>query len=109
LTSAYPVLRGATEFSLDWLVPDAQGRLVTPVSTSPENAFVYTDAAGRKQRASVATGSAMDQAIVRELFRNTLQAASRLDVDASFRTELAAKLQQLSDRLGPAAVQNIAR
>ena len=95
LRAAYPVLRGASEFFIDWLVPDSQGRLVTPVSTSPENAFVYTNAAGRKERGSVATGSGMDQAIVRELFRNTLQAASRLGVDAPFRTELAAKLKQL--------------
>ena len=92
---AYPLMRGACEFYLDWLVPDAQGRLVTPVSTSPENTFTYTDADGKKQRSGVASGSGCDMAIIRELFRDTLRAADLLGVKDDFRTELAAKLKQL--------------
>jgi alpha-L-fucosidase 2 len=95
LREAYPVMRGASEFFCDWLVPDAQGRLVTPVSTSPENSFTYTNAAGSKQRSGVATGTAIDLAIIRELFGNTLAAAETLGLDAPFRAELAAKLKQL--------------
>ena len=92
---AYPLMKGACEFYLDWLVPDTQGRLVTPVSTSPENTFTYTNAAGKVERSSVATGSGCDLAIIRELFRDTLRAAELLGVDKAFQDELAAKLKQL--------------
>jgi alpha-L-fucosidase 2 len=92
---AYPLMKGACEFYLDWLVPDAKGQLATPVSTSPENTFVYTDAQGRKARSSVSTGTAMDMAIIRDLFANTLQAAAELGVDPPFQAELKAKLAQL--------------
>jgi len=39
--TAYPLMKGAAEFILDWLVPDGQGRLVTAPSLSPENDFIY--------------------------------------------------------------------
>ena len=34
---AWPLLRGAAEFALDWLVPDGKGGLATAPSFSPEN------------------------------------------------------------------------
>ena len=40
LRKAYPVLKEASEFLLDFLVEDEQGRLVTNPSHSPENAFL---------------------------------------------------------------------
>ncbi|HRT07946.1 MAG TPA: glycoside hydrolase family 95 protein [Candidatus Paceibacterota bacterium] len=95
LREAYPLLRGACEFYLDWLVPDDQGRLVTPVGTSPENAFVYVNDAGRKVKANVCAGPAMDLAIIRDLFRNTLTAAELLKRDRGFRAELEAALGRL--------------
>ena len=45
---AYPLMKDACLFYLDWLVDNGKGQLVTPVSTSPENAFPYTDASGSK-------------------------------------------------------------
>lgn len=36
---AYPLMKGAALFCLDWLVKDKQGFLVTAPSTSPENYF----------------------------------------------------------------------
>ena len=92
---AYPLMKEACEFYLDWMVEDARGRLVTPVSTSPENTFVYADADGKPRRASVATGSGMDMAIIRELFADTLEAAGRLNVDAPFRETLRAAQAKL--------------
>jgi alpha-L-fucosidase 2 len=94
---AYPLLKGACEFYLDWLVTDGRGQLVTPVSTSPENSFTYVDASGQKQRASVSAGGAMDQAIIRQLFTDTLCSAEILDTDAEFR----ATLQQALGKLRP--------
>ena len=38
--TAYPLMRGAAEFCLDFLIDDGHGRLVTAPSTSPENVFL---------------------------------------------------------------------
>jgi alpha-L-fucosidase 2 len=92
---AYPLMKGACEFYIDWLVDNGKGKLVTPVSTSPENSFTYTDENGKKQRASVSAGGGMDMAIIRELFRNTLRAAEALNTDADFQKTLQDRLQRL--------------
>ena len=92
---AYPLLKGACEFYLDWLVPDAKGQLVTPVSTSPENTFVYAAADGKKARASVCASGAMDMAIIRQLFADTLSSAEILNADAAFRATLKNALAKL--------------
>ena len=81
---AYPALRGAAEFCLDWLVPDGKGHLVTAPSTSPENRFRR---AGGVEGA-VSAGATMDLALVRDLFANTADAADRLGLDAAFRKQL---------------------
>ena len=90
-SDAYPVLKGACQFYLDWLVTDAKGQLVTPVGTSPENSFAYD--AGK--RASACAGPAMDMAIIRELFTDTLRAAEFLDADFHFRVQLKEALNKL--------------
>ena len=90
-TQAYPVLKGACEFYLDWLVTDANGHLATPVGTSPENSFLYENG----KRASVCEGPTMDIAILRELFTDTLRAAEILDADADFRKALKEALGKL--------------
>ena len=40
---AWPLMRGAAEFCLDWLVDDGRGHLVTAPSTSPELDFFTPD------------------------------------------------------------------
>ena len=48
---AYPALKGAAEFLLDFLVEAPDGHLITCPSTSPENTFEYATprrAAGRR-------------------------------------------------------------
>ncbi|GAB3263498.1 glycoside hydrolase family 95 protein [Larkinella harenae] len=88
---AYPLMKDAALFCLDWLVEDKQGRLVTAPATSPENVFI-TDQ-GVKQSVSVAT--TMDMGLIWDLFSNVIQASSQLGVDADFRNELAAKKSKL--------------
>jgi alpha-L-fucosidase 2 len=92
---AYPLMHDACLFYLDWLVDNGKGQLVTPVSTSPENLFEYTDAAGKPQTASVSSGSSMDMEIIRDLFTNTLSAAQILDVDTDFQMTLSQSLKKL--------------
>lgn len=87
---AYPLMKGACEFYLGWLVEDRDGWLVTPVSTSPENDFVTPDG----QVASVSAGATMDLSILRELFSATGQAA-RICGDAGFSEVLGAAADRL--------------
>jgi alpha-L-fucosidase 2 len=95
LRDAYPTMKRAAEFLAAWLIDDGKGRLVTPVGTSPENVFVYTDGDGKKRQGSLCPGPTMDMAIVRELFRNTIAAAEILKTDDSFRGQLKEKLAKL--------------
>ena len=95
LRQSYPILKGACEFYLDWLVPNAQGQLVTPVSTSPENTFIYTDDSGKKARGTVSSGGTMDLGIIRDVFGNTLRAAELLQTDDAFRATLRATLGKM--------------
>lgn len=90
---AYPVMKSAAEFYLDWLIEDGQGHLVTSPSTSPELRFVLPDGG----RAAVSAGATMDLALIRDLFTNTIQASEELGIDASFR----ARLREARERLLP--------
>ncbi|MCP4641335.1 MAG: glycoside hydrolase family 95 protein [bacterium] len=88
---AYPVMRDAALFFLDWLIEDEDGRLLTSVSTSPENSFRFDG----DTRAAVSMGCTMDMSIIRELFANCVAASKALDTDAELRAELEAKLPRL--------------
>lgn len=90
-TQAYPVMKSAAQFCLDWLMEDGQGHLITAPSTSPENKFTTPDG----QHAAVSAASTMDMAIIWDLFTNCLEAAETLGVDAELRTELAAARDRL--------------
>ena len=91
LKEVYPVMRGAALFFVDMLVEDPRSRyLVTAPTTSPENAFIFNN-----RQIHVCAGSAMDNQIIRELFTNTLEAASILGADTLFAQELAAKRERL--------------
>jgi alpha-L-fucosidase 2 len=93
LRRAYPVLKEASEFLLDFLVEDERGRLVTNPSHSPENAFLDEEGG----EGVLCVGATMDFGIIRELFGDTLRAAEILGEDAEFRKQL----QRALDRLPP--------
>ncbi len=93
--TAYPSMKGAAEFYSGWLKSDANGHLLTPVSTSPENQFLYLDEYGRLLSSGMSSGSTLDMAIIRELFKNTIYAAKILQVDPEFRSTLEDKLARL--------------
>lgn len=81
LKKVYPIIKGAAEFSLDWLQKDKNGYLVTMPSTSPENKYYYD---GKKQ-GTVTTASTMDIGIIKDLFENTIEASTILNTDLEFR------------------------
>ena len=88
---AWPLLRGAAEFALDWLVPDGKGGLSTAPSFSPENTFRAPD--GSESGTGLSTTS--DVALLRELLTNAIEASALLDVDASLRREMEGALARL--------------
>jgi alpha-L-fucosidase 2 len=94
LRNAYPIMKGAAEFTLDWLQKDANGRWVTAPSTSPENPFRYLER-GEKKQAAVSVAATMDLAIIRDLFANVIAAATVLDLDAELRRRLSATAADL--------------
>jgi alpha-L-fucosidase 2 len=91
LRRAYPTLKEASEFILDFLVEDEQGRLVTNPSHSPENAFI--DDKGNE--GVLCIGATMDFGIIRELLGATEQAAGLLGQDAEFRARIEGTLARL--------------
>ncbi|MDR2462739.1 MAG: hypothetical protein LBD30_03055, partial [Verrucomicrobiales bacterium] len=94
---AWPLMRGAARFILDFLVEapadsPVAGRLVTNPSYSPENSFFLPDG----KAAMFTCGATMDLMIIRELLSNCIQAATILDADAEFRRECADALARLA-------------
>ncbi len=81
LEEIYPVMKGAALFFTDMLVKDPRsGYLVTAPTTSPENGYKLPDG----EIVHICAGSTMDNQIVRELFTNTIEAATLLNRDADF-------------------------
>jgi len=84
-TSAYPLMRAASLFFVDFLTKDPiTGKLISGPSHSPEHG-------------GLVMGPAMDHQIIRDLFANTASAARILGCDA----ELAAQLDALRERIAP--------
>ena len=90
---AYPLMKGAALFLLDFLVEGPDGRLVTNPSHSPENSF-RTPGGGTSM---FTCGATMDLMIIHDLFTNCIEASTILGIDAGFRQEL----QTALDRLAP--------
>lgn len=89
--TAYPLMKGAAIFCLDWLVEDKDGWLVVAPSVSPENDFLYGD--GKSGDVSIAT--TMDMSIIWDLFTNLIEASTILHADTAFRAELIDKINRL--------------
>ena len=89
--TAYPLMKGAAQFCLSWLVEDKNGQLVTAPALSPENDFI--DDKGQKGSVSIAT--TMDMSIIWDLFTNVIDAANVLGNDNAFRDLIIAKRAKL--------------
>lgn len=92
---AYPIMRDAAMFALDWLIEDESGYLVTSPSTSPEHKFRTASGV-----AGISEGATMDLSLIWELFTNCIEAAGVLGIDEAFREEL----RQTRERLLPLQV-----
>jgi alpha-L-fucosidase 2 len=88
---AYPVMKEATQFFLDYLVPDGKGHLVTGPSTSPENEYRLPSG----EKAVLCMGPTMDTEILQALFSRVIEASEVLGVDQAFRARVAAARDKL--------------
>jgi alpha-L-fucosidase 2 len=94
---AYPAMKEAAEFFLDYLVEDPEtGRLVGGPSSSPENRF--RTAGG--QVCDVAMGNAMDQQIIADLFESVIAAAFNCGDHEFAKRVLAAHMRLARPRIG---------
>jgi len=83
---AWPVLKEASEFYLDFLVEDLRTKqLCAGPAASPENRYRTPDGG----QADVDIGPAMMQEIVHDTFTMAIRTAEILDVEPEFRTRLA--------------------
>lgn len=91
--TAYPMMKEAAEFYLDFLTPHPEtGMLVSGPSNSPENRFITPDGG----TAAVCMGPAMDHQIIHESFTSCIEAADILGIDAEFRNRLKNTLSRMA-------------
>jgi len=88
---AYPLMKGAAEFCLDWLVEDESGYLITSPSTSPEHHFYSNDG----YLGAVTQGVTMDLQLIGDLFENCLNMAAVLGVEDEWVMRMAAAKARL--------------
>ncbi|MEV0288089.1 glycoside hydrolase family 95 protein [Kribbella sp. NPDC050820] len=92
LERAWPILRGAAEFCLDWLVERPDGSLGTSPSTSPENTYLADSGP-----ASVTVSSTMDLALISDLFHRCELTAEALELSDPLVEQFAAARKRIPD------------
>lgn len=90
LKEAWPTLRGAADFCIDWLV-EHDGYLLTAPGTSPENIYITPE--GYKGR--TVYGGFADIAMIRECLDNTRKAALLLGEPKSYIDSISKTLKRL--------------
>jgi alpha-L-fucosidase 2 len=88
---AYPIMKGAALFCLEWLTEDKNGNLITSPSTSPENKYITPDG----YHGATLYGGTADLAMIRELFHKVIQAQLILQTDDQFRNRIEQSLARL--------------
>ena len=80
---AWPLMKGAAQFMLSWMVQDENGYWVTNPSSSPEN-IAKVDG----KTVEISKASTMDMSIIRELLANCLDAAHVLGIKNEFTQQI---------------------
>jgi len=92
---AWPILREAAMFYLDYLVPDPEtGKLVSGLDTSPENRFRIP---GSKAVLQLSMGPSMSQQVIWDVFTNALEAAVVLEIEDPLLGEIREALGKLAE------------
>jgi len=107
---AYPLMKGAAQFVLDYLVeiPEGlpfEGRLVTNPSHSPENAFEFNNG----KQSQFTYGATMDIMLIHDLFNNCIEALQAIDPSGTYDHEFRSQLEQTMKKLIPVQVNKQGR
>jgi alpha-L-fucosidase 2 len=97
---AFPLMKGAARFLLDFLVEAPEGtpvagKLVTNPSQSPENQFILSDGS----QGYLTYGATVDLMMTRELFTNCIRAIEILELEKE--AEFSRELEKALERLAP--------
>lgn len=77
---AYPIMKKAVQFCLEWLVKDKKGKWITSPGTSPENNYITPQG----YQGATLYGATADLAMIRELFEDFLKASEALKIEDNF-------------------------
>lgn len=91
LAEAYPTMKEAARFLLDYLIEGEDRRLITCPSVSPENTYVLPGG----ESGVLCAGASMDFQIIRALFDACIRSIRILGIDEPFGLELEAALSRL--------------
>lgn len=89
---AYPVMKGAAQFCLNWLVKGPDNTLLTSPSTSPEAKFITDEG----YTGATLYGATADLAMIRELFAQVREAGNILETDVNLLATIATAEKQLA-------------
>jgi alpha-L-fucosidase 2 len=92
---AWPLMKGSTDFIMDFLIPNKDGYLVSAPSMSPENGFFMNGDTTYRHILTVAP--TIDVAIIRELFMNMRSVAYLMNIPATY----LARMDSVEKRLPP--------
>ncbi len=91
LKEIYPVIKGAADFFLDFMITDPNtGYLVVVPSSSPENTH-----AGGTGKSTIASGTTMDNQLVFDLFSNVIKASELVAPDENYMKKLSDALAKM--------------
>ncbi|WP_304197104.1 glycoside hydrolase N-terminal domain-containing protein, partial [Flavobacterium alvei] len=91
LKEIYPIMKGAVDFFLDFMIMDPNtGYLVVVPSVSPENIH-----AGDSGKATIASGTTMDNQLVFDLFTHVIEASKLVAPDENYTKKLSDALSKM--------------
>lgn len=104
LQDLYPVMKGAVQFFMDFLVEDPQGKyLVTNPSTSPENPpkgpgyeYFFDEQTSMYYFTTICYGASIDIQILTDLFGYYIETADILEQDKDFSMKVAEAMGKLA-------------
>ena len=81
---AYDLLKGAVDFSLEWIIKDKDGYWITSPCTSPENKYITSTG----YHGSTLYGGSADLAMIRELLLDFMKASKVLKINGDLQEKV---------------------
>lgn len=91
LAEKYHIMKESAEFFVNYLIENADGKLVTCPSVSPENTYLTADGV----KGCLCMGASMDTQIITVLFQDVVKSAEILGKDKTFAKKLTSLIKKL--------------